>query len=95
MHKSLCLAIIFIIIFQNLSYCQLSPEQINLARNEMKYWKMRGRLTGDENNLNKYSGFLRVGDQQGQSIPFAVRKPLHNGHDNALITIILIKNINI
>ena len=43
--------------------------QYNLVRNYMKYWKARGRLTGDENNRDQYNGFMVVGGETGMSIP--------------------------
>jgi hypothetical protein len=39
------------------------------ARNEMVYWKLRGRFTGDDNNKDVYNGFMIIGDGEGKSIP--------------------------
>lgn len=49
----------------------------DFAKAEMKYWKLRGRLTGDENNRDKYNGFMNVGEGQGKSIVFDIRYPLY------------------
>ena len=43
--------------------------EVELANNDMKYWKLRGRLTGDYMNRGIYNGFLSVGADAGQSIP--------------------------
>jgi hypothetical protein len=37
----------------------------DLAKAEMKYWKLRARLRGDERNYTTYPGAMRIGNQQG------------------------------
>lgn len=59
-----------VILFTTTTYGQLLQEY---AKNEMKYWKLRGRLTGDINNRDVYNGFLVVGSSAGMSIPFSRR----------------------
>jgi Secretion system C-terminal sorting domain len=39
----------------------------DLAKAEMKYWKLRARLRGDERNYTVYPGMMRVGDKPGMS----------------------------
>jgi hypothetical protein len=39
----------------------------DLAKAEMKYWKLRARLRGDERNYTTYPGMMRVGDKPGMS----------------------------
>lgn len=69
------LLITYIILNTSLS----SFAQINeLANNEMKYWKLRGRLIGDENNKGKYNGFMTVGSGDGKSIPAGQRHPSYS-----------------
>ena len=64
----------FVLITQLINcYCQVNIEQ---AANQMKYWKLRGRLTGDDNNKDVYNGFMQVGNGIGMSIPAASRGPL-------------------
>jgi hypothetical protein len=48
------------------------------AINEMKYWKLRGRLIGDDNNKDVYNGFITLGDGKGLSIPAVQRHPSYN-----------------
>lgn len=47
-----------------------------IAKNDMKYWKLRGRLIGDENNKDVYNGFMTVGSGAGMSIPSEIRHPI-------------------
>ncbi|MBK7692672.1 MAG: T9SS type A sorting domain-containing protein [Bacteroidetes bacterium] len=47
-----------------------------VAKNDMKYWKLRGRLTGDDNNKDVYNGFMTVGSGTGMSIPSEIRHPI-------------------
>jgi hypothetical protein len=54
---------------------QPTQEQIDIARAEMMYWQLRGRLVGDDQNLNKFSGFTSVGPNNGQSLVFEMRFP--------------------
>lgn len=63
------------------AYSQAS--HIEMANNEMKYWKLRGRLTGDENNRDQYNGFLVVGQNNGEGIPAVQRHPTYkrNSYD--------------
>ena len=67
---------IFFIIFiicTNSVYAQVPIDES--AKNEMKYWKLRGRLIGDDNNKDVYNGFMTVGSGDGMSIPAATRAP--------------------
>jgi hypothetical protein len=48
-----------------------------LAKNDMKYWKIRGRLIGDDNNKDVYNGFMTVGSGVGMSIPSEIRHPIN------------------
>ena len=48
-----------------------------IAANEYRYWKLRGRLTGDEKNRDVYNGFMFVGDGDGKSIPAGIRNPTY------------------
>jgi hypothetical protein len=46
--------------------------QVDICKNvalEMRYWKLRGQLRGDERNLDVYNGLLSVGESSGQSLP--------------------------
>lgn len=54
---------------------------IEFANNEMKYWKLRGRLTGDENNRDQYNGFLIVGQNNGEGIPAVQRHPTYKSRE--------------
>ena len=54
---------------------------IEMANNEMKYWKLRGRLTGDENNRDQYNGFLLVGQNNGEGIPAVQRHPTYKSRE--------------
>jgi len=66
---------IFLLILSFHSYTTFSQTVVELANNEMKYWKLRARLTGDHKNRDIYNGFLSVGPYAGQSIPSAIRVP--------------------
>jgi hypothetical protein len=57
------------------SSAQITQEAVDLVAAEMKYWKLRARLLGDDDNLNRYSGFTSVGEGQGQSMVFRQRLP--------------------
>ena len=46
----------------------LAQTLLQEVSNEMKYWKLRGRLIGDENNRDVYNGFGRVGEGAGMSL---------------------------
>jgi hypothetical protein len=65
---------LFVIIHCNVT-AQPTQEVIDIVNAEMKYWKLRARFLGDEDNLNKYSGFTSVGDGQGQSLVFQLKLP--------------------
>jgi Secretion system C-terminal sorting domain len=47
----------------------------NNAALEMRYWKLRGQLIGDEHNRDIYNGFMTVGSGPGKSLPADVQKP--------------------
>jgi hypothetical protein len=64
---------IALIFYANFTFCQ---SQLDLATNEMKYWRLRGRLIGDDNNRDVYEGFLRIGPNAGMSMPAARKIPL-------------------
>jgi hypothetical protein len=55
--------------------CQTVQNIKTVADLEMKYWNMRGRLLGDENNKEKFSGFVAPGSDPGKSMVFGARYP--------------------
>ena len=62
--KKIGILLLFILSSTNLIAQTLLQE----VSNEMKYWKLRGRLIGDENNRDVYNGFGRVGEGVGMSL---------------------------
>ena len=68
--------LILLLFLQIVSYAQ--PGLDDFGRNELKYWKLRRRLTGDNNNKVVYNGFMTVGAGHGKSIPAVTRLPLHD-----------------
>lgn len=58
------------------------------AELEMKYWQYRYRFLGDDNDRDKYPGFISVGNGPGQSLPIDARNKFisnqggHLSHDN-------------
>ncbi len=68
--------ILLVILFYDI-HAFAQPGLDEFGRNELKYWKLRGRLTGDENNKDVYNGFMTVGDGNGKSIPAAQRNPTY------------------
>jgi hypothetical protein len=60
------------LIFPSLLLGQPTQEQIDIAKAEMMYWKLRGRLVGDEQNINKFSGFTSVGPNNEQRLVFEI-----------------------
>lgn len=69
--------ITFIVLCLHSIYSFGQVSLIEFANNEMKYWKLRGRLTGDENNRDQYNGFLIVGQNNGEGIPAVQRHPTY------------------
>ena len=62
------------LLFANCVFGQIT--MYDLIQGDMKYWKLRGRLTGDENNRNVYNGFMVIGDDKGESLIADTRYPL-------------------
>ena len=70
------LIILAFAILANSMVISAQPSTYDLAKNEMKYWKLRGRLIGDDNNKDVYNGFMTVGSGAGMSIPSEKRHPI-------------------
>lgn len=71
MKKSIIFFVLFICNLDLFSQTGLD----DFGRNELKYWKLRGRLTGDDNNKDVFNGFMTVGGGNGNSIPADLRMP--------------------
>jgi hypothetical protein len=76
--KKLLLIFFSMNVWNNIQAQYLTSEAAKL---EMKYWKLRGRLIGDDNNKDKYNGFMTVGEGKGMSIPGVSRHPIY-GRNN-------------
>jgi len=64
------------------------------AELEMKYWQYRYRFLGDDNDRDKYPGFISVGNGPGQSLPIDSRNKYisnqgwflsHDNHSNPIL----------
>lgn len=75
--KSKLITLLLILLSTSMSYAQALTE---MAANEMKYWKLRGRFLGDQNNRDVYNGFVRIGTGTGMSIPAEIRGPIYGHH---------------
>lgn len=75
--KNSKIKLLSIILLFNFDFELYSQTPTELGINEMKYWKLRGRLIGDENNRDSYNGFMTVGSDSGMSIPGASRHPTY------------------
>ncbi len=45
------------------------------TENLLKYWQLRGRFLGNDENREKFNGFVKVGTSAGMSLPAAKRYP--------------------
>jgi len=66
---------ILLALYTNFIHAQFLSE---FASNEMKYWKLRGRFTGDDYNKDVYNGFLTVGTGKGMSVPSTQKNPTYD-----------------
>ena len=76
MKKILCCIFLCCIYFGASAQTPLYQYSYNFAKYEMFYWKIRGRLIGDDNNKDVYNGFMTVGSGAGMSIPSEKRHPI-------------------
>lgn len=67
---------ILTLILSFLSIFAFSQTWQEFGSNEMKYWKLRGRFTGDNNNKDIYNGYIHEGEGDGKNLPFIYRRPL-------------------